>query len=53
MADPIVITPENVTRLEDDLPSDSITLRLETVKVKFGNTVIEVSSAFAQFFAKA
>lgn len=51
MVDSIVITPENVTRLEDDLPSDNVTLRLETVVVKFGNIVIEVPSAFAKYFA--
>ena len=51
MVDSIVVKPENVTRLEADLPSDNITLRLETVMVKFCNLVIEVPSAFAKYFA--
>lgn len=53
MVNPIVVTPDNVTRLENDLPSDNATLRLETVMVKFGNLVIEVPSAFAKYFPKA
>ena len=53
MVNTIVVRPENVAVLEKSIPSDNVTLKLETVKVKFGNTVIEVPSAFARFFAKA
>ena len=32
---------------------DNVTLRLETVMVKFGNTITEIPSAFAKYFPKA
>ena len=51
MNDGTIVTPE-VAALDKPVPK-GCDLRLETVKVKFGHLIIEVSSAFAKYFPKA